>query len=569
MLCALLWQATSCAAASLSVTVTGINDKLYTNVMARLKIGLQQKNSDISPQEIRRLHKLAPKEIAQALAPYGYYSVTVDSALADTAEGWQASYTVDPGKQVVVEVVDIEVQGEGRNQDELRDPAAAFPLQPGDALQDSLYESGKKTLLDQAMGLGYIQARFSEHSVLVQRADNTAEIRLHLDTEPLYHFGTTTSSQEVITSKMLQRFIAYQPGDIYSLTRLNQLQSDLYATGYFSEVLVEPELSSAQDDQIPITVTLLPAKVNRYSLGIGYGTDTGVRGNLGWKNRLVNHFGHKASLTMQQSEKGSRANADYNIPVFDPRYDVLGVEGRYLDETWDDTWTRLISLGVAVNHNRPENQYGIGLEARHEKYTVGVTSGSADLLMPSAYWNLIFARDRVNTQNGIRLTGSIKGADDTLFSSTSFLQFRLSGKSIISLTENWRILGRGAFGATTMESINELPPSLRFYAGGDQSVRGYGYKKLGPEDSSGVVVGGRYLMEASIELERKITPMWSVAAFYDAGNAFDDIDVDLKHGAGVGVRMTLPFGQVRLDVASALSEEDKPWRVHFSVGADL
>ncbi len=569
MLCALLLPAAPCEAVSLSVTVTGITGKLYTNVMARLKIGLQQKNPDVSPREIRRLHKLAPKEIAEALSPYGYYSVTVDSALADTAEGWQASYTVNPGKQVLVEVVDIEVQGEGRDQGEFWDPAAVFPLQPGDALQDSFYESGKKTLLDQAMNLGYVQARFTEHSVIVRRADNTAGIRLHLDTGPLYHFGTTTSSQEVITPGMLQRFIAYQPGDVYSLKVLNQLQSDLYGTGYFSEVLVEPKLSLAQDDQIPITLTLLPAKFNRYSLGVGYGTDTGVRGNLGWKNRRVNRFGHKASFTIQQSAKGSRANSDYEIPVFDPRYDVLGVEGRYLDETWDDTWTRLYSLGVAVNHNRPENQYGVGLEARHEKYTVGITSGEADLLIPSAYWNLIFAKDRINTQNGVRLTASIKGADDSVFSSTSFLQFRLNGKAIISPTEHWRFLGRGAFGATTMESINELPPSLRFYAGGDQSVRGYGYKKLGPEDSSGVVVGGRYLMEASIELERKITDMWSVAAFYDAGNAFDDINVDLKHGAGVGVRMMLPFGQIRLDVASALSEEDKPWRVHLSVGADL
>jgi translocation and assembly module TamA len=209
------------------------------------------------------------------------------------------------------------------------------------------------------------------------------------------------------------------------------------------------------------------------------------------------------------------------------------------------------------------------VELRHEKYSVGVTSGSADLLMPSAYWNMILAKDRINTEKGVRLSGSVKGADNTLFSSTSFIQFRLSGKAILTPMENWRILGRGTIGATSMESIDELPPSLRFYAGGDQSVRGYGYKELGPVDPSGVVVGGRYLLEGSIELERRLTSMWSVAAFYDVGNAFDDIDADLKHGAGVGVRLVLPFGRIRMDVASALSEDGYPLRVHLTVGADL
>ena len=120
-----------------------------------------------------------------------------------------------------------------------------------------------------------------------------------------------------------------------------------------------------------------------------------------------------------------------------------------------------------------------------------------------------------------------------------------------------------------MESFEDLPPSLRFYAGGDQSVRGYGYRELGPEDSSGVVVGGQYLLEGSIEIERRLTSIWSVAAFYDVGNAFDDIDADLKHGAGVGIRLILPFGRIRMDVASALSDADHPFRIHLTVGADL
>ena len=120
-----------------------------------------------------------------------------------------------------------------------------------------------------------------------------------------------------------------------------------------------------------------------------------------------------------------------------------------------------------------------------------------------------------------------------------------------------------------MESIDKLPPSLRFYAGGDQSVRGYGYKSLGPTDSSGRVVGGQYLTEGSVELERKLFGIWSAAVFYDLGNAYDTIDANLQQGVGVGVRMTLPFGQIRLDLADAISEEGFSLRIHLTLGADL
>jgi len=564
-----LLQASACWAVPLSVTVEGLEGELYTNVEARLKIFLQQANPDISPHEIRRLHKQAPEEIAEALAPFGYYSVKVDSSLSDNDEGWQALYRVSVGTAVIVDALSVEVTGPGKERSFFQDLAAGFPLQPGDPLKDSLYEDGKKKILGMAMAYGYAQARFVEHTVVVRREEEQVEIRLSLETGPLYHFGATTSSQEIITPGLFQRFIPYRQGDVYSLQSLNRLQSDLYSTGYFSQVLVEPKFFESLDENIPVEVSLLPAKPNRYSFGVGYGTDTGVRGSLGWTNRLANRFGHKPSFTTQLSEKRNSVNTGYEIPVFDPRYDTLSLDGQYLDDTWDDTWTERLSFGGSVNHNTPKHQYGAGIEYRHESYTVGVTSGSADLLMPAANWTLILAEDRINTRNGIRLSAAVKGADNTIFSSTSFIQFRLSGKAILTPMDNWRILGRGAFGATSMESLGDLPPSLRFYAGGDQSVRGYGYKELGPVDASGVVVGGRYLMEGSIELERRLTPRWSVAAFYDVGNAFDDIDADLKQGAGVGVRLTLPFGQVRLDVASALSEDGYPLRVHLTVGADL
>ena len=117
--------------------------------------------------------------------------------------------------------------------------------------------------------------------------------------------------------------------------------------------------------------------------------------------------------------------------------------------------------------------------------------------------------------------------------------------------------------------LNELPPSVRFFAGGDQSVRGYGYNTLGPVNDQGIVVGGNHLLVGSLELEFSHTGSWSSAVFYDVGNAMDNFGDDLKRGTGVGVRYRSVIGMFRLDVASGLDKPGNPWRLHLSIGADL
>ncbi len=538
--------------------------------MAILQIAQHQEEQDLSSRHIRRLHKKALEQIQKAMAPFGYYSVKVDSVLEkDGQGGWKALYKVESGARVKVATFTILAEGAGKDDPFFTDLADTFPLQPGDAFLDSSYESGKKKILLQAMAHGYIKVKFSRHTVKVHPAKGTVNIELTLSTGPLFHFGATSTEQEIITSDLFQHFIPWKEGDVFSLKLLNQLRADLFATGYFSQVLVEPKIKEQTNELIPVQVNAKEVKRNRYSLGVGYGTDTGLRGHAGWHNSIFNQHGHKPSLNVQLSEEMQRFSGNYEIPIFDPRFDNLSFDGLYRDETWDDTWSKKTSISATVNHNEPKLQYGAGIELLYEDYTVGQTSGTAKLLMPKGYWTLILAENRLNTVNGLRLDAEAKGANTALLASTSFLQFRVGGKLILTPMEKWRILGRISLGATEMDSIDELPPSLRFYAGGDQSVRGYSYKSLGPTDPSGVVIGGQYLFESSIELERQVYSVWSLAAFYDAGNAFDDIDADLKQGAGLGVRMTLPFGQVRVDVAVPLFEDGYPLHLHLSIGADL
>ena len=163
----------------------------------------------------------------------------------------------------------------------------------------------------------------------------------------------------------------------------------------------------------------------------------------------------------------------------------------------------------------------------------------------------------------------VRGANDALGSDTTFVQGTAEGKWIWSLGDNRRILTRAQLGLTQEENFDALPPSVRFFAGGDQSIRGYDYETLGPVDDQGQVIGGTGIAVASFEYERHVRGKWSVAFFVDSGNAFKDSTFDAKTSAGVGVRWQSPLGPIRLDIGVPLNDPLHDTRLHVSIGPDL
>jgi translocation and assembly module TamA len=568
-LCLVLIPEPLLAAVVLDVEVSGLDQEMSANVLARLGIYQQQKNPGLNVGEMRRLHRKAGADIKAALEPLGYYGPEIASALVEAEGVWHASYIVAPGEPVLVRSVTVNVTGPGSALSLFSDLDRRIPLLAGEALKHQHYEDGKKNILQWAVKNGFVEARFDKNEIRVHRANHQADIELLLNTGHRFLFGTTHSDQEIISQKLLARYLPYKQGDPYSVSEVSRLQSILYETGFFSGVTVEPEFDKAVDLEVPVALTLSPALWNRYSLGLGYGTDTGIRGKMEWRNRLFNEDGHKVHSSLQLSERLSKIDGSYEIPVADPRYDALKYSGGLSTETWDGTSTQLASVATSLSHSEPEKQYGATLEIRNEVYDVGATSGTSLLLLPGASWSMIFADNRINTENGWRFSVDLMGADKNIVSDATFLRAQAGVKGIASLFEQWRVIGRFTLGGTAVDSIDDLPPSLRFYAGGDQSVRGYGYKSIGPVDSSGTVIGGRYLMVGSVEVERKIDDLWSWVAFYDTGQATDSMTLDLKKSVGVGGRVTLPFGQVRLDIAVPLMEEENAFRIHLNVGADL
>ncbi len=568
----MLLAAPAHGAVDIDVRISGVSGELLDNVRAYLSIEQQRNDPSLSEGRMRRLHRKATQEIRRALEPYGYYSVEVDAALTHTENRWQAAYRVDLGPPVRVNRMDVQLTGTGTEDAEFTQLLAALPLRAGDVLEHRRYENIKAALQRLAAERGYFEFRLLAHEVRVEVEANTAEVTLHADTGPRYRFGQVNFHQDVLRPQLLARYVTFKPGEPYHTNALLNLQTALFDSDYFSNVEIDPRSKEAVDEEVPIDVTLTPRPQHRYSVGAGYGTDTGPRARLGWDNRRINQRGHRFGAEYRISEIRESLGTRYRIPIRDPRTDEVAVTTSWTDDHPDISSSEIFLVGVSRTLGRSSGWLeSIYLNYQTERFSVGgEPTDQVKLLMPGITYAKVVADNRVYPLRGWRLWLDTRGAHPDVVSDVKFLQLRGQAKWIQRLYDNGRLLLRGNVGSTYFTDADELPASLRFFAGGDQSVRGYAYNSLGPNDpTTGRVVGGDYLLVGSVEVEHRFTEKFSGALFFDKGNALDDFSDALMEGAGFGVRWRSPIGPIRLDIAWALSTPGTPVRLHLSVGPDL
>lgn len=555
--------------AQLRVTVEGVKGVLRDNVLAYLRIYQERENRDLSPASIRRLHDAAPSEIRTALQPFGYYRSRLNATLNQDESGWLARYDIEVGEPIPVAVLDVQVLGEGSTDPEFRRLLDEFPLTLNGALDQTHYEAAKRNFQRVAAERGYFDQRFTRHEIQIDLDAYKARVYLHVDTGRRYRFGKIDIEQDVLDPELLAKYIRVSSGQPYSSAALLELQTTLSGTDYFGNVEVIADHQTARDYAVPIRVRLAPRKPSKYTFGLGYGTDTGPRGQIGWERRYLNPEGHHIRAELRGSKIERTVNAGYFIPIRNPRTDQLAITGGYTQTDINETETEVRKVAVSRTTLRGHLQETISLTRQNEKFAIGSETGAAELLLPGVTWSYLWGDERIYARQGARLGLDLRGAHEDLWSNASLGQARFQTKAIYSLADFGRVIGRVEVGATHIEEFGRLPVSLRFFAGGDLSVRGYDYNSLGPRNAEGTVTGGKHLLVGSLEYEQRITGDWSAAVFYDAGNAMNDFNEPLKKGAGLGLRWRSPVGQIRLDVASPLTDPDNKLRLHLYIGPDL
>ncbi|KXS35339.1 MAG: hypothetical protein AWU56_1031 [Idiomarina sp. T82-3] len=555
--------------AKVDVAFDGVEGRLLDNIKSYVQIANLNQDKDYRAFQIRFLFKRAEDEIRTALEPFGYYNVEIKSQLDSTESGWQARYSIALNDPVRIARVNWKLKGDAEDDKVFRSVLSQSPLKHGAVFEHAPYEQIKTQLLSLAAQRGYRDAEWEKANVRVDIETNTAVIDAIFSSGERYHFGDIEFNSEYISEDLLQRYPRFEKSEAFNTSSLSDLQVNLSESGYFETVQVNALWDQAAKSQVPIQVDTTPNQRSHYRFGLGYGTDTGARISAGFDRRWINPRGHLFKSQLQLSQFESRLTALYQIPGPRPQTDSYQFRSQLADKTTDSQESQLIKIGAAEIRAFNHWQYDIGAFWLNEDFEIGEQRGNAQLLVPTVEWRFLSADERININRGWRANFSIQTASRDLLSEADLIRGRFELKSVVPLLDSWRLLARAEVGAMYTDSFEAIPPSLRFFAGGDQSVRGYAYEQLGPEDGSGDVIGGRYLAVASAEIDYRFAENWRIAAFTDIGNAMLEPNQPLKQSVGIGFRWISPIGSVRIDFAQAIDEPNKPWRIHLTIGPDL
>lgn len=621
LLCALLASPALSAAQGLAaIRITGLNEAQTDNVRLALslsRLGAKQR-AELSDARLAFLLRRAEREALAALEPFGLYHAQVDIAAEASDKGVIVRLAFTPGEPVRVAESRVEVHGPAGDETEFKKLIAAFEPRVGRPLVHSRYRASKSEIARTLVQRGYFDARIEQARVEVRRAERSAGIELAWDSGPRYRLGETRFEGSPLREGLLAPLAPWEPGALYHQDQLIDLQQRLIDLDYFAVVDVRPDHepgdgpegppSGAEDNAetgpdpgadeaapedaapeqtagkdrahsapaVPIIVELTPARRNVYSAGVSFGTDSGAGVKLGYERRWLNRHGHKFRTELQASQRRRALVGQYRIPAFghgpgwwglrtgvrDEEFEGFDVTTAELvgDRTW--RWGRW-NMTAAYTVQRET------IDDKRQRTAVPIIRRNT-VAFPALTAQIRHSDDPVFTRRGWALTTSLRGGSDALLSDVNFLQWSAQARWIRPLADSTRLLLRGEVGSTRVDDILALPVGLRFFAGGDRSLRGYDLRTVGPRLDD-AVIGGRHLLVGSAEVDHFFGGgNWGVAGFVDAGNAVNDLaNYDPVVGAGLGLRWRSPVGPVRLDLAHGFDNPDESFRIHLTIGPDL
>nr|WP_163503282.1 autotransporter assembly complex family protein [Halomonas socia] len=601
---------------ALDADVQGISGRPADNIAIYLD-GL-----DAAQYSQSRLESVVRRRSMEALRVYGYYEPQLQLEFAgDPVE--RVTVMVEAGPQVVIQSLDFQVRGEARRDETFVDALEAFPLSEGDPLEHAPYDRLRNRLAALSLERGYFDSRFLDRRMEVRPWEQSARLYLTLDSGPRYRFGEPRFHGSHIDEDRLRRMLPFEPGDPYLAGDIARYNQRLGQSNWFSSISVRPRIGGAaslaldapagpgwwqqadlqgegapaappadtpiegpmisaqtlaavrsvtpQSLDVPIDVNLVPADRHQFEVGVGYATDVGPRLRFGWEQPWINRLGHSLNHDLFLSAPEQRFTGEYAIPLEDPLRDSYRLQYGFRHRDSDDTRSLEASVELArrweFDNGWVQSAY---LRSTFEDFTQGVDEDQTFLLYPGISWSRTRTRNPRFPSWGDRQRVAFEYSNTAWGSDIEFFRTTADSQWIRMLGRNNRFIGRLGLGSIETSEFERMPPSLRFFTGGDRTVRGYAYESLAPRDEEGALLGGQQLFTASLEYQRRVTGDWWGATFIDTGDAFDDWGPDqLNTGAGLGVRWISPVGPIRFDVAHPFDDDDNDWRIHFAIGPEF
>lgn len=552
--------------------LNGLDDDQAQNV--RLFLNNKNFNCQSLLVEDSSQQQTMKTQVRLALQPFGHFNPQTQLVRhsADPNDCEHVQLTIDPGPITRITQVNIEVSGGGAEDEAFLKILAEHALQRGSPLRQPEYAKLKRQLTNLASELFYLDAQFTTQQMRVQAETHEAAIELSFDTGPRYRLREVIITEEPsqLNPDWLRRLVPFKPGSHIERADLYRLKQKLNATGYFDQVLFDAQVDELMGAQFDLLIKLTPAAKFDYAVGLGFSTDAGIKTSFKYNNHRVNRRGHQYALNAQASELTQELSMNYKMPSNRrPGSKWYSVHLGYKDEQTSQVNSELTKLGFSETRIRDNRWQNINfIDWVQESFDTGVNRNTTQLIVPGTSWSVTEADDLSRPYQGHKMQAELKFASEDVWSDASFAQLTFNGKWVHRLGESSRLLYRVQLGSTASSDFDELPVNYRFYAGGDQSIRGFDYETIAPVDNQGDLVGGKHLFAGSVEYEHPIAPQWAAAVFSDFGDAFTE-EFDFKQSVGLGVRWFSPIGPIRLDLAKPLDFQPDSIRLHITVGPDL
>ena len=582
-------------AAGVNVEVRGVPDTLRANVLAYLSFERYKKGAvDLNPDMVERLHNRVEREVQDALRPFGYYEPQVSSTVTDLGKNeWRVVIDIKPGRPVLVTAIEVKVTGPGETDPLFRRIVEHLPLKEGERLNQAAYEAIKSDLQRTAATYGYFDAKLTRNELLVDPPKYTASIALELETGERYRFGATTITQNVVKESLVRRYLRYHEGDLFDLTEVLRTQFALDDAQYFSNLEVQPGKPDPATHRVAVDIHADPNRRHRYSFGAGYATDTGVRATLGFEDHRINSSGQSFNLTMQFAQITRYAvRSSYIFPVGDPALEHFAINASIEQQTLADVTAYTQSFGPSFTSVKGGWQTVWKLNAVHTTSEDLNGSTTDRLLVPELDLASVPKDYLGEPLFQYPFVAEIRGSHSALGSDSDFIQAHMELENTFRLGGPWHLLLREEVGASAVSGFSSLPTIYRFFAGGDNSVRGFYFNELSPTEpvcvtgpngqflrtadgscqsvAGYIKVGGKDLITGTVEFVRELPRNLGVATFVDYGNAFDSWrGTHLFYSAGVGIRFRTPVLTLGVDVAQPLNSPGAGPRLHINFSPKL
>ncbi|MDL2286254.1 BamA/TamA family outer membrane protein [Desulfococcaceae bacterium OttesenSCG-928-F15] len=547
---------------------------------------------------LRRRANLDIPEMIKALRSEGYYDGEITIEVQTTKKKPLVIFHVNTGPAYVLDQIFIE---------NLREESARllYPtpknlgLVKGQRARASEVLKGEENLREFLRDHGIPMPRAHLQEAIVNHETRTMDVHYAFRAETLAFFGEVSiTGNKRVKTQYIENYIPWKKGELFRISHINKLKSNLMQDGLFSTVDIryrperdpqsrdnrdrrgfgrntpdrnDPELD---DEALPIQIQVKERNRRTVRAGLFYETDTGSGVSMGWEHRNLHGMGEKLSLDALVAENEKRALAQYRIPDFLAKNQSLTWSAWLGKEETDayDSESTGVSLKLFRQMTRTWSG-GIGVSYRVADVTqLGHTETYGLLSFPvELSWDK--RNDMLNPTRGARIQWKAEPFHDTLHMDTWFTRLIGNVSLYLPLTKEDRfvIALRGSVGSIVGESNLDIPADERFYGGGGGSIRGYKYQSVGPE-RNGAVVGGRSMMETSLELRYRLKNNMGFVAFLDGGQVDTTSELqfseDLRWGAGFGFRYYTSFAPFRIDFGFPLNKRDRddPVQMYISIG---